>query len=87
MISGLGDLHMRYIMDRMQAQYHVEVTKPPRIPYRETITAKAEGHHRHKKQSNMPTKKTKKATTANCSTTYEVTAIKTTRFTAHCPIR
>jgi elongation factor G len=51
-VSGLGDLHMRYIMDRLQSQYHVEVTtKPPRIPYRETVTAKAEGHHRHKKQT------------------------------------
>ncbi len=51
-ISGLGDLHMRYILDRMAGQHHVEVaTKPPRIPYRETITAKAEGHHRHKKQT------------------------------------
>jgi len=51
-ISGLGDLHMRYILDRMSSQYHAEVTtKPPRIPYRETITAKAEGHHRHKKQT------------------------------------
>ena len=51
-ISGLGDLHMRYILDRMASQYHVEVTtQPPRIPYRETITAKAEGHHRHKKQT------------------------------------
>jgi len=51
-VSGLGDLHMRYILDRLQAQYHVEITsKPPRIPYRETITAKAEGHHRHKKQT------------------------------------
>ena len=51
-ISGLGDLHMRYVLDRMANQYHVEVsTKPPRIPYRETITARAEGHHRHKKQT------------------------------------
>ena len=51
-VSGLGDLHMRYILDRLQAQYHVEVTtRPPRIPYRETISAKAEGHHRHKKQT------------------------------------
>jgi elongation factor G len=51
-VSGLGDLHMRYILDRLQAQYHVEISsKPPRIPYRETITAKAEGHHRHKKQT------------------------------------
>jgi elongation factor G len=51
-ISGLGDLHMRYILDRMANQYHAEVTtQPPRVPYRETITAKAEGHHRHKKQT------------------------------------
>ena len=51
-ISGLGDLHMRYVLDKMANQYHVEVTtKPPRIPYLETITAKAEGHHRHKKQT------------------------------------
>jgi elongation factor G len=27
------------------------VTRPPRIAYRETVTAHAEGHHRHKKQS------------------------------------
>ena len=51
-ISGLGELHMRYILDRMQGQYHAEInTKPPRIPYRETVTARAEGHHRHKKQT------------------------------------
>ena len=51
-IRGLGDLHMRYILDKMEKQYHLEVaTKPPRIPYRETVTAKAEGHHRHKKQT------------------------------------
>lgn len=52
LISGLGDLHMRYVLERMTKQYNVEVaTKPPRIPYRETITARAEGHHRHKKQT------------------------------------
>jgi len=51
-ISGLGDLHMRYILDKMASQYHAEVTsRPPRIPYRETVTARAEGHHRHKKQT------------------------------------
>jgi elongation factor G len=51
-ISGLGDLHMRYILDRLAKQYHVEVaTRPPRVPYRETITARADGHHRHKKQT------------------------------------
>ncbi|MCW5606388.1 MAG: elongation factor G, partial [Burkholderiales bacterium] len=51
-ISGLGELHMRYILDKMASQYHAEVAAhPPRIPYRETVTAKAEGHHRHKKQT------------------------------------
>ena len=51
-IRGLGDLHMRYVLDKMQKQYRVEVnTRPPRIPYRETVTARAEGHHRHKKQT------------------------------------
>ncbi len=51
-ISAVGELHMRCVLDRMQQHFHVEVnTKPPRIPYLETITARAEGHHRHKKQT------------------------------------
>jgi elongation factor G len=36
----------------MKQRYEVEVkTRPPRIAYRETVAAKAEGHHRHKKQT------------------------------------
>jgi elongation factor G len=51
-INGLGDLHMRIMLERMQKQYNLEiVTKPPKIPYRETVMAKADGHFRHKKQS------------------------------------
>ncbi len=51
-IRGLGELHLRCVLEKMAAQYHIEVsTRPPTIPYRETITAKAEGHHRHKKQT------------------------------------
>jgi elongation factor G len=51
-MRGLGELHMKVLMRRLSDQFHVEVdTRPPRIPYRETITAKAEGHHRHKKQT------------------------------------
>ena len=51
-IRGLGELHLRMMLERMKERYHVEVeTRPPRIPYRETITAPAEGHHRHKKQT------------------------------------
>jgi elongation factor G len=45
-------MHLRVVLQRMQASYNVEVeTRPPRIPYRETISAMAEGHHRHKKQT------------------------------------
>jgi len=51
-IYGLGDLHLRTLLERMSETYKCEVnTRPPRIAYRETITAPAEGHHRHKKQS------------------------------------
>ena len=51
-IRGLGDLHMRMCLEKMQGRYGVEVdTHPPTIAYRETILSKAEGHHRHKKQT------------------------------------
>jgi elongation factor G len=51
-VYGLGDLHLRTLLERMSETYKCEVnTRPPRIAYRETITAPAEGHHRHKKQS------------------------------------
>ncbi len=51
-MRGLGELHMRVMLQRMKDKYHVEVnTRPPRIAYRETITRPAEGHYRHKKQT------------------------------------
>jgi elongation factor G len=51
-IRGLSELHLRSILERMNTQFKLEVaTRPPRIPYRETITAHAEGHARHKKQT------------------------------------
>jgi elongation factor G len=51
-IKGLGELHIRMVLERMSTQFKLEVaTKPPKIPYRESITRKAEGHCRHKKQS------------------------------------
>jgi elongation factor G len=51
-VYGLGELHLRTLLERMTDIYKCEVnTRPPRIAYRETITAPAEGHHRHKKQS------------------------------------
>jgi elongation factor G len=51
-VYGLGELHLRTLLERMSETYKCEVTtRPPRIAYRETITAPADGHHRHKKQS------------------------------------
>lgn len=51
-IRGLGEMHLRAKLARMAQQYKIELaTKTPQIAYRETITGKAEGHCRHKKQS------------------------------------
>jgi len=51
-VRGLGELHLRVMIERMKDRYGVDVhTRPPRIAYRETIGAHAEGHHRHKKQT------------------------------------
>ena len=51
-IRGLGDLHLRMVLEKMNQRYNVAVdTRPPKIAYRETIRKAAEGHHRHKKQT------------------------------------
>jgi elongation factor G len=51
-IHGLSDLHLRVVLQRLKEKYGVDVqTHPPRIAYRETVSANAEGHHRHKKQT------------------------------------
>ncbi len=51
-LYGLGELHLRMLLERLREVYKFEVdTRPPRIAYRESVTANAEGHHRHKKQS------------------------------------
>jgi elongation factor G len=51
-IFGLGDMHLRIMLERMSTRYNVEVNiRPPKIAYRETVTTNAEGHHRHKKQT------------------------------------
>jgi elongation factor G len=51
-IRGLGELHLRVMVERMKERYGVEVkSRPPRIAYRETVSSRADGHHRHKKQT------------------------------------
>ena len=51
-LSGLGDLHLRITLEKLKNRFNVEVqTRPPRIAYKETISARAEGHHRLRKQT------------------------------------
>ena len=52
LLAGQGQLHIEVTVAKLRRRFGVEVNlKPPRIPYRETITAKAEAHGRHKKQT------------------------------------
>jgi elongation factor G len=51
-MRGLGEMHLRIVLEKFKDQMGIElITEPPKVAYKETITSKAEGHHRHKKQS------------------------------------
>jgi elongation factor G len=51
-MRGIGEMHLRTILEKMATQYKLDLdTRPPAIPFRETIAARAEGHSRHKKQT------------------------------------
>ncbi|MFN4258502.1 MAG: elongation factor G [Gemmataceae bacterium] len=51
-ISGMSQLHLDVVQNRLKRRFDLDIiTKEPKIPYRETITAPAEASHRHKKQS------------------------------------
>ena len=51
-LRGLGDLHLRFALERMKQRFNVDAeTQPPRVAYRETLRKPAEGHYRHKKQT------------------------------------
>jgi elongation factor G len=51
-MHGLGELHLKRVLEKMHDQYKLDVeTHTPKVPYRETVTSAAEGHHRHKKQT------------------------------------
>jgi len=52
LLSGQGQLHIEVTVAKMKRRFGVEVNlKPPKIPYRETITASTDAHGRHKKQT------------------------------------
>ncbi len=51
-LSGSGQQHIEVVVDKLKKRYGVEVElHPPKVPYKETITAKCEVQGRHKKQS------------------------------------
>jgi len=51
-LRGLGEQHLRAVLEEIEDRYSLKVdTSLPSIAYVETITANAEGHHRHKKQT------------------------------------
>jgi elongation factor G len=51
-LRGCGELHLRLALERLKTRFHVDLaTSPMKVAYKETISGKAEGHCRHKKQT------------------------------------
>jgi len=52
LISGMGELHLEIIVDRMKREFGVEANVGnPQVSYRETITKTAEAEYKYAKQS------------------------------------
>jgi elongation factor G len=52
LIAGTGQQHIEVTVSKLKKRYHTEVVlKAPKVPYRETIRAKADVQGRHKKQT------------------------------------
>jgi elongation factor G len=52
LLAGSGQQHVEVAVSKLKRRFNVEVTlKAPKIPYRETIRAKAEAQGKHKKQT------------------------------------
>jgi elongation factor G len=52
LLSGAGQQHVEAAVSKLKRRFNLEVTlKAPKIPYRETIRAKAEAQGKHKKQT------------------------------------
>jgi elongation factor G len=52
LISGMGELHLEIIVDRMMREFNVQANVGrPQVAYRETILKMAEAEHKHIKQS------------------------------------
>ena len=51
-ISGMGELHLEIIVDRLKREFKVEVNQgQPQVEYKEAVTAKAQHREVYKKQS------------------------------------
>jgi elongation factor G len=51
-VSGMSQVHVEVIVERMKRRFGVEVgLRPPRVPYRETIKGSARAEGKHKKQT------------------------------------
>jgi elongation factor G len=51
-LYGMGDVHLDVTLERMKSRSHAEIVlSPPKVAYKETVTALGEGHYKHKKQS------------------------------------
>jgi elongation factor G len=52
LVSGVGNMHVEMVVERMKRKYNVDVVLlPPRIPYKETVKGRAEGQGKYKKQT------------------------------------
>jgi elongation factor G len=52
LVSGVGQLHVEVLVERMKRKFNVDVTLlPPRIPYKETVKGRAEVQGKYKKQT------------------------------------
>jgi len=52
LLSGAGQQHVEVVAAKLQKRYNVNLAlKPPKVPYRETIRAKADAEGKHKKQT------------------------------------
>ncbi len=52
LVSGMGQLHVEVIVDKLKHQFGVDVVlTPPKVPYRETIKGTAQVQGRYKKQT------------------------------------
>jgi len=52
LLAGSGQVHVESVVEKLKKRYSVEVMlHPPKVPYKETITQRAEVQGRHKKQT------------------------------------